>query len=83
MLLFHTIQRRIFIFGALGYFRLGVLLESLRRLMSYKLALHVLATFTEEVIPIHKHIYFILNSLDIRNTNSHNGTNEKGSGEII
>jgi len=51
--------------------------------MSYKLALHVLATFTEEVIPIHKHIYFILNSLDIRNTNSHNGTNEKGSGEII
>jgi len=32
------------------------LLEDLRRLMSYKLSLHVLVTFTEEVVPIHKHI---------------------------
>jgi len=24
--------------------------------MSYKLALHVLATFTEQVVPIHKHV---------------------------
>jgi len=45
-------QRRIFIFGALGCFNLGALLESLRRLMSYKLALHVLVTFTESVVPI-------------------------------
>jgi len=41
-----------FIFGALGYFKLGALLEG----MSYKLALHVLVTFTEQVVPIHKHI---------------------------
>jgi len=27
--------------------------------------------------------YFILNRLDIRNKNSHNETNEKGSGEVI
>jgi len=40
-------QKRIFIFGALGYFKLGALLEGLRRLMSYKLAKHVLVTFTE------------------------------------
>jgi len=45
-------QRRIFIFGALGYFKLGGLLEG----MSYKLALHVLVTFTEKGVPIHKHI---------------------------
>jgi len=32
------IQRRIFIFGALGYFKLGALLEGLRRLMSYKIS---------------------------------------------
>jgi len=51
----YRIQRRIFIFGALGYFKLGALLEGLRRLMSYKLALHVLVTFTEEVAR-HKHI---------------------------
>jgi len=77
-------QRRIFIFGALGYFKVGVLLEGLRRLMSYKLAKHVLVTFTEQVLPIHKHIsYFILNSLVIRNQDSHNETNEKGSGEVI
>ena len=51
-------QRRIFIFGALRYFKLGALLEDLRRLMSYKLALHVLVTFTEQVVPIHKRITF-------------------------
>jgi len=34
-------QRRIFIFRALGYFKLGAFLEGSRRLMSYKLALHV------------------------------------------
>ena len=27
--------------------------------------------------------YFILNALDIRNRNSHNEANEKGSGEVI
>jgi len=51
-------QRRIFIFGALGYFEFGVLLEGLRRLMSYKLAPHMLVTFTEQAVPIHKHIIF-------------------------
>jgi len=50
------VQRRIFIFGALGYFKLGALLEAVRRLMSCKLSPHVLVTFTEEVIPIHVHI---------------------------
>jgi len=45
-------QGRIFIFGALGYFKLGAPLEGLQRLMSYKSALHVLATFTEQVVPI-------------------------------
>jgi len=49
-------QGRIFIFGSLGYFQLGALLEGSRRSMSYKLALEVLATFTEQVVPIHKHI---------------------------
>ena len=49
-------QRRIFIFGALGYFKLGALLEGSRRLMSYKLALQVLAIFTEQVVPVQKHI---------------------------
>jgi len=49
-------QRRIFIFEALGYFKLGALLEVFRPLMSYKLALHVIVTFTEQVVPIHKHI---------------------------
>jgi len=52
-------QRRIFIFGSLGYFNLGALLEGLRRLMSYKLALHVLVTFTEQVVPIHNHIMLL------------------------
>jgi len=52
------IQRRIFIFGAPGCFKLAALLESSRRLMSYKLklALHVLAIFTEQVVAVHKHI---------------------------
>jgi len=51
-------KRRIFIFGVLGlgYSKLEALLEGLRRLMSYKVALHVLVTFTEQVVPIHKHI---------------------------
>ena len=48
-------QRGIFIFRALGYFKLGVLLEGLRRLMPYKLALHVLVTFIEQIIPLYKH----------------------------
>jgi len=30
--------------------------DGLRRLMSYKLASHVLITFTEQLVPIHKHI---------------------------
>jgi len=41
---------------ALGYFKLRALLESSRRLMSYELALHVLAAFTEQVVPIHSHV---------------------------
>ena len=32
------------------------LVDGLRRLMSYKLASHVLITFTEQLVPIHKHI---------------------------
>jgi len=57
-----------FIFGALGYFKLGAPLEGFQRLMSYKSALHVLATYAEQVVPIHKYItVFILNSLGIRN----------------
>jgi len=51
-------QRRIFIFGALDYFKLGAFLEDLRRLMSDKLALHVLAAFTEQVVPVHTYILF-------------------------
>jgi len=31
-------------------------MESLRRLMSCKLALHMLVAFTEKVVPKHKHI---------------------------
>jgi len=45
---------------SLGYFKLGALLEGSWLLMSYKLALHVLATFTEQVAPIHKHIALLL-----------------------
>ena len=48
-------QRRICIFGALGCFKLGTLLEGSRRLISYKLALHVLAIFSEQAVPFHKH----------------------------
>jgi len=51
-------QGRIFILGALGYFKLGASLEGLRRLMSYKSALHMLAKFTEQVVPIHNHITY-------------------------
>jgi len=47
-------QRRFFIFGALGCFKLGALLEGLRRMMSYKLAPNVLVTFICQVVPIHK-----------------------------
>jgi len=50
------IQGLIFIFGVLDYCKLRALLGGLRRLMSNKLALHVIATFTEQVVPIRKHI---------------------------
>jgi len=50
--------------------------------MSYKLALHVLVTFTEHVFPIHDHITFIMNSLDIRNRNSQNEAFEKACGDV-
>ena len=53
---FYYLPGRIFIFGTLGYFNLGALLEGLRRLMSYKLALHVFVRFTEQVVPLQKHI---------------------------
>jgi len=49
-------QRRISFFGARGYSKLVAHLEDLRRLMSYKVALHVLVTFTEQVVPVQKHI---------------------------
>ena len=49
-------QRRILIFGALGFFEFRDRLEGLRHLMLYKLALHLLVAFTEQVVPIHKHI---------------------------
>jgi len=75
--------RQIFVIGALGYMKLGAFLEGLRRLISYKLALHVLVTFTEQVFPILKHITFILNYLGIRNKNSKNESSEKSSGEIV
>jgi len=52
----HGVQGRTFIFGTLGYFKLGAPLEGLQRLMSYKSALYVLATFTEQVVPIPEHI---------------------------
>ena len=50
-------QRRIFIFGALGYFKLGALMEG----MSYKLALHVLVTFIKQVVAIYKQITLFSN----------------------
>jgi len=37
-------------------FHIGAVLEGSQRLMSYKLAPHVLVTFTEQVVPIYKHI---------------------------
>jgi len=49
-------RKQIFIFGALGYFKLGALLESLRWLMPYALSLHVLIMFIEQVVPIHRRI---------------------------
>jgi len=51
--------------------------------LSYKLAIHVLVTFTGQVVPIHSHYYFILNSLDIRNKNGRNETYEKARGDLI
>jgi len=56
---YHQPGRGVLLFGALGYFKLGTLLEVLRRLISYKLTLHVLVTLTEKVVPIHKHITLI------------------------
>jgi len=49
-------QGRIFISGAISYFKLTPPLEGLQQLTSYKSALHVLATFTEQVVTIHKYI---------------------------
>jgi len=78
-------QRRIFIFEALDCFKLGAPLEGLRRLMSYKLALHVHVTFTEHVVPIYKHVasFWIPSISGTKQWNSHSETNEKGSGEAI
>jgi len=58
-------QRRIFIFGGPRLFLIG----SPSGRYDIQLALHVLVTFTEQVVPIRKHItlFFILNSLDIKN----------------
>ena len=50
-----TKHGRILLFGALGYFNWGSL-EGLRLPMSYKSEVHVLTAFTEQVVPIHKHI---------------------------
>jgi len=55
----NSAQRQIFIFGALCFLKFVALLEGLRRLMLYNLALHVLVTFTEQVVPIHKHITMV------------------------
>jgi len=38
----------------LGYFKLGAIVEGFGRLTSYKFTLHVLVTFTKQVVPIHK-----------------------------
>ena len=61
---------------------LGALLQGPRRLMSYKLALQVLAAFTEQVVPIHN-LYTLYSEFPIRNKNSHNEANEKASSEVI
>jgi len=42
--------------GVLRYFKLWAFQEGLLRLMSYNLALHALVAFSEQVVPIHKHI---------------------------
>jgi len=53
------------------------------RLVSYKLALHVLATFTEQVVPIQKHItLFWIPSISGTKIVT-NETNAKGRGEVI
>jgi len=52
-------QRRIFIFRAQGYFKLVALLKGLRRLMSYKLALHVLVSNEHELHSLNKLLQFI------------------------
>jgi len=46
-------QRRLFIFGALGYFNRGPP-EGLRLQMSYKSVLHVLATIIEQVVTLNQ-----------------------------
>jgi len=52
--------------------------------MSYKLALHVLVTYIHWTsCSYSKTYYFILNSLDIRDKNSHNETNETGRAEVV
>jgi len=56
-------QRRVFIFGTLGCSKLGAPLGGLRGLMSCKLALLVLATFTEQVVSIRKHITVLYSEL--------------------
>jgi len=52
---FNAVQRRGFIFGALGYLKLGALLEGLQRLMSYKLAL----AYTCSLHQLNKLFHFI------------------------
>jgi len=52
--------------------------------MSYKLALQVFVTFTQQAFQFINILQcFILISLDIRNKINHNDTNEKGSGKVI
>ena len=52
--------------------------------MSYKLALHMLVTFPEQVVQFINILqFFILNDLDFKNKNSQNETNENGSGEVV
>jgi len=78
-------QEANFHFRGLGFLKLETLLEGLRRLMSYKIStstcsLHSLDKLFQfiNILP-----YFILNSLDIRNKNSHNEANENGSVDFI
>jgi len=56
--------------------------------MSYKLALHVLVSFTVQVVPIHKHItiavlYSEFSRYQEQNSHKNSETNGKGSGEVI